>query len=135
MYLIFRFTVLRKLRKLNTCWQNFKHGKRLFLAAQCLAGLVKGLRPASKQQHANSCLSTSLEKFKEKKLYVVTYLKKCVVAIYLILGVEAIPEDCSAALKLKTTPVRSEIASYEARCFAKCPPVLATNKKMSRTLL
>ena len=39
------------------------------LAAQCLAGLAKGLRTAFKQ-HANSCLSTLLEKFKEKKLSV-----------------------------------------------------------------
>lgn len=101
------------------------------LAAQCLAGLAKGLRTAFKQ-HANSCLSTLLEKFKEKKLNVVNNLKECVDAIYPILGVEAIQEDCMAALKHKTPPVRSETASYLARCFAKCPPVLATNKKIMK---
>jgi len=101
------------------------------LAAQCLAGLAKGLRAAFKQ-HANSCLSTLLEKFKEKKLNVVTNLKECVDAIYPILGIEAIQEDCMAALKHKTPTVRSETASFLGRCFAKCPPVLTTNKKITK---
>merc|ERR1719483_1486479 len=101
------------------------------LAAQCLAGLAKGLRAAFKQ-HANSCLSTLLEKFKEKKLNVVTNLKECVDAICPILGIEAIQEDCMAALKHKTPTVRSETASFLGRCFAKCPPVLTTNKKITK---
>ena len=101
------------------------------LAAQCLAGLAKGLR-ASFKQHANNCMSTLLEKFKEKKLNVVTALRECVDAVYPILGIEAVQEDCLAALKHKTPPVRSETASFLARCFSMCPPVLATNKKIMK---
>jgi len=101
------------------------------LAAQCLTGLAKGLRTAFKQ-HANACLSTLLEKFKEKKLNVVTPLKECVDAIYPILGIEAIQEDCLAALKNKTPPVRSETAAFIGRCFAKCPSILTTNKKITK---
>ena len=76
------------------------------LAAQCLAGLAKGLRGSFKQ-YANSCLPAILEKFKEKKLNVVTALKECVDAMYPCLGVEAIQEDCLAALKHKTPQVKS----------------------------
>ena len=99
------------------------------LAAQCMAGLAKGLRSHFKQ-HANNGLSTLLEKFKEKKLNVVTALRDCVDAFYPILGIETIQEDCLAALKNKTPTVKSETASFLARCFAKCPPVLTTNKKI-----
>jgi len=99
------------------------------LAANCLAGLAKGLRSHFKQ-HANNGLSTLLEKFKEKKLNVVTALRECVDAFYPILGIEAIQEDCLAALKIKTPTVKSETASFLARSFAKCPPALTTNKKV-----
>ena len=101
------------------------------LAAQCLAGLARGLRSAFKQQ-ASTSLSVLLEKFKEKKLNVVTALRDCVDALYPILGVEAVQEDCLAALKHKTPTVRSETAAFLARCFARCPPVLATNKKVMK---
>ena len=43
------------------------------LAAQCMAGLAKGLRSHFRQL-ANNSLSNLLEKFKEKKLNVVTAL-------------------------------------------------------------
>ena len=101
------------------------------LAAQCLAGLARGLRSAFKQQ-AGTSLSVLLEKFKEKKLNVVTALRDCVDALYPILGVEAVQEDCLAALKHKTPTVRSETAAFLARCFSRCPPVLATNKKVMK---
>ena len=99
------------------------------LAAKCLAGLAKGLRNHFKQL-ANNSLSTLLEKFKEKKLNVVTALKECVDAFYPILGIEAIQEDCLAAMKIKTPTVKAETASFLARSFAQCPPVLLTNKKI-----
>ena len=46
-------------------------------------------------------------------------------------GIEAIQEECLAALKHKTPSVKSETAAYLARCFARCPPLLTTNKKVS----
>lgn len=101
------------------------------LAAQCLAGLAKGLRTGFKS-YANVCLPVLLEKFKEKKLNVVTALKDCVDAIYPSLGIEAIQEDCLASLKHKTPQVKAETAGFLARCFAKCPPVLVTNKKIMK---
>merc|ERR1719348_541296 len=75
------------------------------LAAQCLAGLAKGLRSNFKNL-ANNSLSNVLEKFKEKKLNVVTALRDCVDAFYPILGIETIQEDCLAALKIKTPTVK-----------------------------
>ena len=99
------------------------------LAAQCLAGLAKGLRSHFKNL-ANNSLSTVLEKFKEKKLNVVTALRDCVDAFYPILGVETIQEDCLAALKIKTPTVKSETCSFLARSFSKCPTVLTSNKKV-----
>ena len=99
------------------------------LACQCMTGLAKGLRNHFKQ-HANHNLSVCLEKFKEKKLGVVTALRDCVDAFYSILGIEAIQEDCLAALKIKTPTVKSETASFLARSFSKCPSVLITNKKV-----
>ncbi len=66
----------------------------------------------------------------EKKLNVVTALRECCDAIYPILGIEAVQEDCLAALKHKTPQVKSETASFLARGFATCPQVLQTNKKV-----
>jgi len=99
------------------------------LSTQILTGLAKGLRNSFKNQ-ANNLLSTLLEKFKEKKLNVVTALRECCDAIYPILGIEAVQEDCLAALKHKTPQVKSETASFLARGFATCPQVLQTNKKV-----
>lgn len=98
------------------------------LAAQCFAGLAKGLRNNFKN-HALSSLSILLEKFKEKKVNVVSALVEAVDAVFLVLDVEAIQEDCLAALKHKTPTVNTETAKYLARCFSKCPPQLVTNKK------
>merc|ERR1719328_760783 len=99
------------------------------LAAQCLTGLVKGLRAAFKPM-ALACLSTLLEKFKEKKVNVATALREGVDAIYPILGIEAIQEDVLANLKAKTPQARKETAAFLARSFAACPAVLTTNKKI-----
>jgi hypothetical protein len=51
-----------------------------------------------------------------------------------ILGIEAIQEEVLAALKHKTPSVKLETAAYLARCFARCPPLLTTNKKASTIL-
>ena len=76
-------------------------------AAQCLTGLAKGLRNHFKvryflnlfsftdlellwlfnfQQLASNSFSTLLEKFKEKKMNVVTVLRECTDVFYPILG-------------------------------------------------
>ena len=102
------------------------------LAAQCLTGLAKGLRSEFKQNAKNS-LSALLEKFKEKKVNVVTAIKDCVDSFYPILGVDSMEEDCLSALKIKTPSVKSETASFLARCFAKCPPELAADKKLLKS--
>jgi hypothetical protein len=98
------------------------------LAAQCMAGLAKGLRGNFKNP-ALQCLPACLEKFKEKKINVLTGLRDAVDAFYPVLNVEGIQEDCLATLKHKTPSVVSETAKYLARCFSKCPPQLVTNKK------
>ncbi len=99
------------------------------LAAQCLTGLAKGLRGSFKNGAAN-CLSTILEKFKEKKPTVVAALNDAADALYPPLGIEAIQEDCLAALKHKTPTVISGTSKFVARCYAKVPPQVVSNKKM-----
>jgi hypothetical protein len=98
------------------------------LAAQCLAGLAKGLRQSFRQA-ASQCLPTVIEKLKEKKINVVTALNEALDAFYPILGIENVQEDCLAALKHKTPTVVSGVAKFLARAFATCPPQLVTNKK------
>ena len=91
--------------------------------------MAKGLRTAFKN-HANNCLPICLEKFKEKKANVVNGLQVAVDALYPVLNIEGIQEDTLASLKHKTPAVNAETARYLARCFAKCPPQLVTNKKV-----
>ena len=55
------------------------------LGAQCMTGLAKGLRGSFKQ-YANNLMSPMLEKFKEKKLNVVSALKELMDAMYPALG-------------------------------------------------
>ena len=59
------------------------------LAAQCLAGIAKGLRTGFKNG-ASICLPVVLEKFKEKKAAVVAALVEAADALYSPLGIEAI---------------------------------------------
>lgn len=99
------------------------------LAAQCSAGLAKGLRSHFKQG-ASHLLPAALEKFREKKANVVAGLVEAVDAFFLVLGIEGVQEDCLASMKHKTPSVVLETAKYLARCFATCPAPLLTNKKM-----
>ena len=62
------------------------------LAAQCAAGLAKGLRGNFKQA-SQQILPVCLEKFKEKKLNVVTALRDAVDAVYPVLNVEGIQDS------------------------------------------
>ena len=59
------------------------------LAAQCLAGIAKGLRGHFKNG-ASVCLPVVLEKFKEKKAAVLAALVEASDALYTPLGIEAI---------------------------------------------
>uniref|UniRef100_A0A0K2TDH6 Cytoskeleton associated protein 5 [Falco peregrinus] n=1 Tax=Lepeophtheirus salmonis TaxID=72036 RepID=A0A0K2TDH6_LEPSM len=102
------------------------------IAAQCIAGIAKGLRSSFKQG-AVILLPACLEKFKEKKANVVSGLQEAVDAMYPILGIETIQEDLLASLKHKTPSVNAESAKYLARCFAKCPPLLVSNKKLLKS--
>ena len=99
------------------------------LAAQCTSGIAKGLRQQFKAG-ANQLLPAVLEKFKEKKATVVAALAEAADAMYHCIGVEGIQEDCLATLKHKTPSVVTETTKFLARCFAKCPVALVTNKKM-----
>ena len=98
-------------------------------AAQCLAGIAKGLRNSYKNG-ATQCLPVVLEKFKEKKATVVAALVEAVDALYPCLGIEAVQEDALACLKHKTPTVVAQTGQFLARSYAKCPPQLITNKKM-----
>ena len=69
------------------------------LAAQCLAGLAKGLR-ANFKNGASQCLPVVLEKFKEKKATVIAALVEAADAMYPSLGIEAIQEDTLVTLKV-----------------------------------
>lgn len=57
-------------------------------------------------------------------------LVEAIDAIYPCLGIEAVQEDCLAALKHKTPSVVIETAKFLSRAFAKCPAPVFTNKKM-----
>ena len=101
------------------------------LAAQCIAGIAKGLRQGFKNG-SNQLLPAILEKFKEKKVTVVAALAEAADAIYSCIGIEGIQEDCLATLVHKTPNVVIETAKFLARSFAKCPAALITNKKMAK---
>jgi cytoskeleton-associated protein 5 len=101
------------------------------LAAQCLAGLAKGLRAGFKS-YAPACLPVYLEKFKEKKTNVVSALVEAIDALFPVMNIEGVQEDCLAALKHKTPTVISETAKFLARCFLQCPPLLVSNKKVQK---
>ena len=101
------------------------------LAAQCIAGIAKGLRKQFKNG-SNQLLPAILEKFKEKKVNVVNALAEAADAIYSCIGIEGIQEDCLAMLQHKTPNVVIQTALLLARSFAKCPAELITNKKMAK---
>lgn len=98
------------------------------LAGKCLAGLASGLKKRF-QPYAAACLSSILEKFREKKQNVVLALREAADAIFLTVSVDAILEDTLAALENKNPAVKAETAAYLARCFARTPPP-TLNKKL-----
>lgn len=98
------------------------------LAGKCLTGIAIGLKKRF-QPYAAACIGSLLEKFREKKQSVVTSLRDAVDAIYVSTTLEAIQEDVLAALENKNPSVKAETASFLARCFTKCTPVIL-NKKL-----
>ncbi|XP_026670191.1 protein mini spindles isoform X2 [Ceratina calcarata] len=98
------------------------------LAGKCLAGLASGLKKRF-QPYAPACLSSILEKFREKKQNVVLALREAADAIFLTVSIDVILEDTVAALENKNPAVKAETATYLARCFARTPPP-SFNKKL-----
>ena len=92
------------------------------LAAQCLAGVARGLRTAFKNG-ASQCLPTVLEKLKEKKVTVVAALTDALDALYPCMGIEAVQEDTLGSLKHKTPGVVAETAKFLGKvpfCLVLC---------------
>ncbi|XP_075235279.1 msps cytoskeleton-associated protein 5 isoform X2 [Lycorma delicatula] len=98
------------------------------LAGKNLAGLANGLKKRF-QQYAPGCVPVLLEKFREKKTTVVAALKEAIDAVFQATTLEAIQEDVISALENKNPSVKSETASFLARCFTKCTPIIL-NKKL-----
>ncbi|XP_076762978.1 msps cytoskeleton-associated protein 5 [Xylocopa sonorina] len=98
------------------------------LAGKCLAGLAGGLKKRF-QPYATACLSSILEKFREKKQNVVQALREAADAIFLSVSIDVILEDTLAALENKNPAVKAETAAYLARCFSRTPPP-SLNKKL-----
>lgn len=98
------------------------------MAGKCLASLAKGIGKKF-SPYALACTSGILEKFKEKKVNVVTALREAIDAIYPSTTLEALQEDLFEALNNKNPSIKAETASFLARAFARTQPALL-NKKM-----
>lgn len=103
------------------------------LAAKCLAGLAAGLRQKF-HPYANSCISTYIEKFKEKKQAVVTALREAIDNAFQATNLEAILEDVTAALDNKNPQIKGETTLFLARVFSKSTPAVL-NKKLLKALV
>lgn len=103
------------------------------LAAKCLAGLAAGLRQKF-HPYANSCISTYIEKFKEKKQNVVTALREALDNAFQATNLEAILEDVTGALDNKNPQIKAETTLFLARVFSKSTPAML-NKKLLKALV
>lgn len=88
------------------------------IAAKCLAGIANGLRNKF-QPYALNCIQAILDKFKEKKPNIVAALREAIDAIFPSTNLEAISEDCVAALDNKNPNIKAETALFLCRSFAK----------------
>ncbi|XP_063608455.1 cytoskeleton-associated protein 5-like isoform X2 [Penaeus indicus] len=98
------------------------------VAAQCLTGLAKGLKKKF-SPFALSFTETILEKFKEKKVNVVTALREAIDAVFQATNIESIQETVSGALANKNPQVKAETAAFLSRAFCYCTPTVF-NKKL-----
>lgn len=103
------------------------------LAAKCLAGLAAGLRQKF-HPYANSCISTYIEKFKEKKQAVVAAVREALDNAFQATNLEAILEDVTAALDNKNPQIKGETTLFLARVFSKSTPTVL-NKKLLKALV
>ncbi|XP_054929937.1 cytoskeleton-associated protein 5 isoform X1 [Dermacentor andersoni] len=103
------------------------------LAAKCLAGLAAGLRQKF-HPYANLCISTYIEKFKEKKQNVVTALREALDNAFQATNLEAILEDVTGALENKNPQIKAETTLFLARVFSKSTPAVL-NKKLLKALV
>ncbi|XP_028404850.1 cytoskeleton-associated protein 5-like isoform X2 [Dendronephthya gigantea] len=91
------------------------------LAGKCVAGLATGLR-SKFAPYATSVVSAILEKFKEKKVNVVTSLREAIDAVYTTTNIAAIQEDVTTAISSKNPSVREETIKFLTRVGCKSKP-------------
>ncbi|KAL3178146.1 hypothetical protein MRX96_038666 [Rhipicephalus microplus] len=84
--------------------------------------------------YANSCISTYIEKFKEKKQNVVTALREALDNAFQATNLEAILEDVTGALDNKNPQIKAETTLFLARVFSKSTPAML-NKKLLKALV
>ncbi|XP_071809133.1 cytoskeleton-associated protein 5-A-like isoform X2 [Asterias amurensis] len=89
------------------------------LAVKCLTGLANGIRKKF-SPYAVLCISTILDKFKEKKIAVVTALREASDAIFPSTSLQNILEDVLAALENKNPSIRAETTLFLSRAFRIC---------------
>lgn len=97
------------------------------LGGKCLIGLANGLRKKF-QPHACGCIDVIFDKFKEKKITVVTVLREAIDACFPATTLEAISESALTALENKNPNIKAETASFLARCFSKSTPTTLPKK-------
>ncbi|XP_045137050.1 cytoskeleton-associated protein 5-like isoform X4 [Portunus trituberculatus] len=97
------------------------------LAGQCVAGLAKGLKKKF-APFALAFTETILEKFKEKKVNVVSAMRDAIDAIFLTTSLESIQETVGGALGNKNPSVKAETAGFLARALCYCTPTILTKK-------
>ncbi|PIK41381.1 putative cytoskeleton-associated protein 5 [Apostichopus japonicus] len=85
-------------------------------AGKCLAGLGNGLKKKF-SPYANLCIQAILEKFKEKKVMVVTALRDAIDASFPATNFTNIMEDVLAALDSKNPSIKAETCLFLARSF------------------
>lgn len=98
------------------------------MAGKSMACLAKGLGKKF-SPYALACVAGVLEKFKEKKVNVVTALREAIDAIYPSTTLEAMQEDLLEALNNKNPSIKAETASFLARAFSRTQPA-SLNKKL-----
>lgn len=103
------------------------------LAGKCMGSLAKGLGKRF-SPYSLACISTILDKFKEKKTNVVASLRDAIDAIYPSTNLEALQENLVEALANKNPSIKFETASFLSRAFTKTQPT-AINKKIIKALV
>ncbi|XP_071485290.1 cytoskeleton-associated protein 5-like [Diadema antillarum] len=91
------------------------------LAGKCMAGIAIGIRKKF-SPYAVACISTILDKFKEKKPNVVAAMREAIDAIYPSTTLQNIMEDVLAAMENKNPNIRAETTLFLGRAFRQCTP-------------